>query len=1075
MTNEPLAARQRSKGIPLMVQVSWEQREQFIAAFEAGRANDPQADLAAFLPPADHPLRREVLCELIRIDLEQRRPGDVAVSVESYLERFPELAADPAGLSAVAFEDYRQRCLAGERVQPEDYERRLGVAIESWPRRRPTDTPLPISDEDYLTNEIQPQLQEALDRSGLTYRRRLLERASNGVAAGAGGLPEAGDCFLGFELLSELGRGAFSRVFLAAQSDLAGRLVALKVALNLRSEPQVLARLQHTNIVPVYSVHSRGEVHAVCMPYFGATTVADLLRRTGSSAGPPASGHSIVQTLRDRKSETATGSAERPPAAQAPPPSAELLAAPVESTATLELLDRLSYVDAVLWLVARLADGLAHAHERGILHSDLKPANVLVTDEGQPMLLDFNLAVDTSHQIEARKAVAGGTLPYMAPEHLRTFNHSGSGAVDQRSDIYSLGVIFFELLACQHPFPARRGSLSELLPGMIAERQQAPRVRSYNRAVTPAVDAIVRRCLQPNPARRYQSARHLAEDLYLQRANRPLRHAGNPSVVERVAKWHRRHPRLMSVSTFAALAAVIAVVLAVALVAGSRSLARFEAVQTWQDFDGKARQAQLGVFYKVGEKAELQRGLADCRAALALYGVLDHADWQEQPAVANLPEEERAQVPGRVAELLLLLAHGNVIHAPGDEAAVREALRLNQQAEACYPEGDAPRAVWAQRAHFEGLLGHAAEAGRLQAKAEALPLQTTQELYWAAVDLYLENRHRDALPLLEQVVRRDPRHLRAWFVLGLAHYGLTHFGDAAHCFSTCLALDPDDFRVHYNRGLAHLKKGDGAAARADFTRVLELRPKLADAHLLRALALEKLKEYKAAVADVDRVLELEAPQPLPYMVRARLWEQLGEPARAKQDRAAGIDCVPTDEKNWVARGLLRKQADPKAAVADFDRALALNPRSAEALQNKAHVLADWMGAKTYEEYLDYTRQAVAVLDRSLQLHPDYLQARSGRGVLLARLGKRAEALTDAQEVLRREATPERLYEVACIYALTTRQQPADAAEAIRLLKLALRGGFGHDLLESDTDLVALRGIAEYRRLVEAVRTLRTAK
>src|SRR4029079_17314617 len=112
--------------------------------------------------------------------------------------------------------------------------------------------------------------------------------------------------------------------------------------------------------------------------------------------------------------------------------------------ATLKRLEGLSYVESVVWLGGCLADGLAHAHERGVLHRDLKPANVLLTDEGQPMLLDFNLAEDARAGGPGAAAV-GGTLGYMAPEHLEAYRGSPR-AVDARSDLYSLGVILFELL-----------------------------------------------------------------------------------------------------------------------------------------------------------------------------------------------------------------------------------------------------------------------------------------------------------------------------------------------------------------------------------------------------------------------------------------------------------------------------------------------------------------------------------------------------------------------------------------------------------------------------------------------------
>src|SRR5262249_21358213 len=98
------------------------------------------------------------------------------------------------------------------------------------------------------------------------------QRYAKAVAA----LPKVGDTFLGFELVGELGQGAFGCVFLANQSAMADRPVALKVASELFGEKLTLARLQHTNIVPIYSVHRTGPFQALCMPYLGNTTLADV-------------------------------------------------------------------------------------------------------------------------------------------------------------------------------------------------------------------------------------------------------------------------------------------------------------------------------------------------------------------------------------------------------------------------------------------------------------------------------------------------------------------------------------------------------------------------------------------------------------------------------------------------------------------------------------------------------------------------------------------------------------------------------------------------------------------------------
>ena len=216
-----------------------------------------------------------------------------------------------------------------------------------------------------------------------------------------------GDAFAGFQLIGELGRGAFGRVYLARQGDLADRPVALKVSTGCFAESQKLARLQHTHIVPVYSFHRAGSLQAVCMPYLGSTTLADVLDDLGQRQTLPASGKGLVSTLNSHRAKSgpiADGRAGRSRRAVASLPA--LPASPPAGAATLttlRMLEGMTYVEAVLWIGGRLAEGLAHAHERGVLHRDLKPANVLLTEEGQPMLLDFNLAQDVQRDGRGRR------------------------------------------------------------------------------------------------------------------------------------------------------------------------------------------------------------------------------------------------------------------------------------------------------------------------------------------------------------------------------------------------------------------------------------------------------------------------------------------------------------------------------------------------------------------------------------------------------------------------------------------------------------------------------------------------
>src|SRR5262249_19297798 len=261
-------------------------------------------------------------------------------------------------------------------------------------------------------------------------------------------LPEVGTEFLDFHLLLELGRGAFGRVYLVRQKGLAGRHVVLKVSTNITLETRMLAQLQHTNITPIYSVHHAEPLHALCMPYLGSATLADVLKDIRGRQTLPESGKGLLDTAHACRSITRQGIAGR--AFQIGDTKADgSLGIPEATPVAWKQLERFTYVQAVLWLAARLADGLDHAHERGIFHRDLKPANVLLTDDGQPMLLDFNLSEDVQSRSGATAAFIGGTLPYMAPEHLRAFQHRNV-TVDGRSDVYSLGVILYELLTGRH-------------------------------------------------------------------------------------------------------------------------------------------------------------------------------------------------------------------------------------------------------------------------------------------------------------------------------------------------------------------------------------------------------------------------------------------------------------------------------------------------------------------------------------------------------------------------------------------------------------------------------------------------
>ncbi len=321
----------------------------------------------------------------------------------------------------------------------------------------------------------------------------------------------------GYKVLGILGSGGMATVYEAEQRH-PHRRVALKVmhrmlahtsaAQRFTFEAQTLARLRHPSIAAIYEAGTFEDAFGQAMPYFAMEFVEDA--------------RSITEYAR---------------------------------TARMPLRDRLG-------IFAEICDAIQHGHQLGIIHRDLKPSNILVGPDGRFKIIDFGIArsvdpLDSSRiTLHTELGQLLGTLNFMSPEQC-----SGADRVDTRADVYSLGVILYELISDRLPYDLSRVAIPEAI--RMVETQSPARPSSINAEASGDLDAIVAMAMHKDSLSRYQGADALASDVRRYLAHKPIQ-ARLPSPWHQARLFARRHRVLVSlgtvfVLTFLALTMMIAI------------------------------------------------------------------------------------------------------------------------------------------------------------------------------------------------------------------------------------------------------------------------------------------------------------------------------------------------------------------------------------------------------------------------------------------------------------------------------------------------------------------------------------
>jgi tetratricopeptide (TPR) repeat protein len=618
-------------------------------------------------------------------------------------------------------------------------------------------------------------------------------------AGAPGSLPEVP----GYELLQLVGRGGMGVVYKARHRRLR-RLVAVKMfepgrlpspreVLRFRAEAEAIARLLHPNIVQIFEI---GEANG--LPYL-ALELADR------------------GTLAQRLQEL-----------------------PFAPRAAAELIET-------------LAAAVHHAHEQGIVHRDLKPANVLFAADGTPKVTDFGLAKVFRDEADpaadaTRTGEPIGTPRYMAPEQAAARN----AEVGPATDVYALGTLLYECLTGRAPFLAT--SVVETLDRI--RTADPPPVRRLQPSVPRDLETICLHCLHKDPARRYPSARAVADDLRRFLDGKPIMARPTPAW-EHAWKWCRRRP------THAALVAVTLLLLAGGTVAAVvRGRVERERVAGLRDrveqlvTEGQAalvRQDDDAAEARFREAWVLVQGepaLRDYQTGVA--GWLDHSrrainrqHWKQRVPPREYDEKRDEAL---LRSLLLdsdppaareAVAAALELTLPHDPAWRQEReLLAAVDAELVRTEGGAARALarldetaegpsrlfHARRAGYLEELGRGEEAAAERRRAEKLPPGDTAARLLAGADRLRRRDFAAAAREFEAVLDAEPEHFTARLFLALCALHRDRPGEAKVGLTACIAQRPRFGWCYLYRGRCAERLGDAAAARRDFDRAAELQP-----------------------------------------------------------------------------------------------------------------------------------------------------------------------------------------------------------------------------------------------------------
>jgi serine/threonine protein kinase/Flp pilus assembly protein TadD len=830
-------------------------------------------------------------------------------------------------------------------------------------------------------------------------------------------MPALGGPLGDFRILREVGRGGMGVVYEAEQISLRRR-VALKVLpfaatmdarqlQRFHNEAQAAACLHHTNIVPVFSVGCERGVHFYAMQYIDGHPLSELIRQMRQ--------HEKKAPTVAKGEPTVVDPTPADAAASTPLPAAEI------TPLTAEGRRGRDYFRKVAELGVQAAEALDHAHQLGIVHRDIKPANLLLDGRGNVWVTDFGLA-HMQHG-EASLTLSGqavGTPRYMSPEQAS----AKRVPIDHRTDVYSLGVTLYELLTLRPAFASE--DRQELLREIALEDPTRP--RRFERAIPAELEIIILKAMEKRPQDRYATAQELADDLERWLRTEPI-HARCPSLLQRSAKWGRRHKPAVAASVVVLLMALLLAAYvgwmrhdqALRRAASEQVIqATLEESRDWQqqrrlpEAFSTARRADgllAGADVNESLRQQVRARLADLELLERLENVrletmpqpkegsFDYAGADDrygqilrdtEMGVEGFPAEEAAERIGRTtvtAELAAVLDHWAWVRQNSrgaDDLSWKHFLRVARLAD---PDAWRTRLREArERRDFQAL--------RALATSEEVWDLSPGSLYILGNALREDMRFR---PQQEVFLREAQRRYPNDFWLNFQLYDFfsdmqpAQWEEAFHFAGVIVALQPRNASTHANLGFALGNKGRLDEAIAEYREAIRLKYDFATAHNNLAHALCNKGQLDDAIAECRAAIRIKKDfAPAHNNLGVALYGKglLDEPI-AEWREAVRIKKDYAMAHNNLGAGL-RAKGQLDEAIAEWREAIRLKKELPEAHSNLGLALR-------HKGQLD---EAIAECREAIRIKKDNAEAHDNLGAALHDKGQLDEAIAESREAIR---------------------------------------------------------------------------